>query len=130
MPVFHECQRCTACCRWPGEVRLDVGEIARLATFRGMAEVPFIQKFTKLTRDRLGLALAENPDGSCVFLEGNDCAVQAVKPQQCRDFPNLWNFPGFEQTCRAIPRQVSPEEYARLIAHTTGRKTLPQIDHG
>jgi len=130
VPVFHECQRCTACCRWPGEVRLDDGELARLAAFCGMAEVPFIQKFTRLTQDRRGLALAENPDGSCVFLEGNDCAVQAVKPQQCRDFPNLWNFPGFEQTCRAIPRQVSPEEYARLIAHTTGRKTLPQIDHG
>ncbi|HKX60408.1 MAG TPA: YkgJ family cysteine cluster protein [Verrucomicrobiae bacterium] len=130
VPVFHECQRCTACCRWPGEVRLDDGELARLATFRGMAEVPFIQKFTRLTRDRRGLALAENPDGSCVFLEGTDCAVQPVKPQQCRDFPNLWNFPGFEQTCRAIPRQVSPEEYARLIAQATGRKTIPQIDHG
>ncbi|NJM55265.1 MAG: hypothetical protein HC841_04560 [Verrucomicrobiae bacterium] len=22
MPIFHECQRCTACCRWPGQVRL------------------------------------------------------------------------------------------------------------
>ena len=130
MPVFHECQRCTACCRWPGEVRLDDGEIARLAAFRGMAEVSFIQKFTRLTRDRRGLALAENPDGSCVFLEGNECAVQPVKPQQCRDFPNLWNFPGFEQTCRAIPRQVGPDEYARLIAQATGHKTIPQIDHG
>jgi hypothetical protein len=42
--------------------------------------------------------------------------VQPVKPQQCRDFPNLWNFPGFEQTCRAIPRLVGEEEFARRIA--------------
>ena len=56
-----------------------------------------------------------------MFLEGNECAVQPVKPQQCRDFPNLWNFPGFEQTCRAIPRLVSAEECARRIAEAIGR---------
>ncbi len=121
VPVFHECQRCTACCRWPGEVRLQEGEIARLAAFKGLSEVPFIQEFTRLTQDRRGLALTEKSDGSCVFLEGNECAVQSVKPQQCRDFPNLWNFPGFEETCRAIPRRVSAREYTRLIEQATGR---------
>ena len=121
MPVFHECQRCTACCRCPGEVRLEDGEIARLAALLKMGEVAFIQSFTRLTQDRLGLALAENPDGSCVFLKGNECTVQPVKPQQCRDFPNLWNFPGFEQTCRAVPRLVGDEEYARLVREATGR---------
>jgi uncharacterized protein len=110
-------------------VRLNDGEIARLAAFKGMGEVTFIQTFTRLTRDRLGLALTENPDGSCVFLEGNDCSVQPVKPQQCREFPNLWNFPGFEKTCRAIPREVSPEEYARLILQATGR-TAGFVRHG
>jgi hypothetical protein len=39
--------------------------------------------------------------------------VQNVKPQQCRDFPNLWNFPGFEKMCQAKPRIVSSEEFAR-----------------
>jgi hypothetical protein len=121
MPIFHECQRCTACCRWPGQVRLDVGEIARLATFKGLTEVAFIQQFTRLTDDRRGLALMDKPDGSCVFLDGDDCAVQPVKPQQCRDFPNLWNFPGFEQVCRAIPRVVGAEEYVRLVTAVTGR---------
>ena len=124
MPIFHECQRCTACCRWPGEVRLASGEISRLAAFRGQTESAFIQQFTRLTQDRQGLALQERPDGSCVFLEGSDCAVQPVKPQQCRDFPNLWNFPGFEQTCRAIPRLVTDEDYARLIERATGRVSV------
>ena len=54
-------------------------------------------------------------------LAGDDCSVQPVKPQQCRDFPNLWNFPGFEKTCRAIPRLVGEEEYQRLVAQATGR---------
>jgi len=116
MPIFLECQRCTACCRWPGQVRLTGEEVARLAAYMRMSESDFIQQFTRLTWDRGGLALQEKPDGSCIFLEGKNCAVQFVKPQQCRDFPNLWNFPGFEKICRAIPREVSAAEYERRIA--------------
>ena len=121
MPIFLECQRCTACCRWPGQVRLTDAEIARLAAFKGISEHDFIQQFTRLRHDRQGLALQEKPNGECVFLAGDDCSVQAVKPQQCRDFPNLWNFPGFEKTCRAIPVELAPEEYARRIARIRAR---------
>jgi len=116
VPTFYDCQRCTACCRWPGDVRLNEGEIARLSAFKGMGEVEFIQQFTRLTRDRCGLALREKPNGECIFLEGNDCAAQSVKPRQCRDFPNRWNFPGFEKVCHAIAREVSVEEYEELMA--------------
>lgn len=120
MPIFHECQRCTACCRWPGQVRVTDAEITRLARFMGKSEHDFIQQFMRLRHDRRGLALREKPNGECVFLDGNECAVQSVKPQQCRDFPNLWNFPGFEKTCRAIPRMVSDEDYRRLVAQARG----------
>jgi len=116
VPIFLECQRCTACCRWPGQVRLSGAEITRLAAFKHLTEDEFIQQFTRLRWDRGGLALQEKPDGSCIFLEGGDCAVQPVKPQQCREFPNLWNFPGFEKICHAIPREVSEEEYQRCLA--------------
>jgi uncharacterized protein len=115
MPIFYECDRCTACCRWPGEVRLTEPEIPALAAHLALGESEFIQKYTRLTADRRGLALAENDSGECIFLDGTDCRVQAVKPQQCRDFPNLWNFPGFEKVCRAIPRVVSEREYERLM---------------
>ncbi|MBA4150199.1 MAG: YkgJ family cysteine cluster protein [Verrucomicrobia bacterium] len=121
MPIFHECQRCTACCRWPGQVRLSETEVTRLAEFKQMSEFDFIQQFTRLTGDRLGLALMDKPNGECIFLEGEACAVQSVKPQQCRDFPNLWNFPGFEKICHALPRDVSPEEYREKIKRATGR---------
>ncbi len=116
MPIFYECQRCTACCRWPGQVRLTDAEIARLAAFKGLGENEFIQRFTRLRADRQGLALKEQPDGACIFLEGENCAVQPVKPQQCREFPNLWNFPGFEKICHAIPREVTEAEYQRRVA--------------
>ena len=106
MPFLLVCQRCTACCCWPGQVRLTEAEITRLAAFRGVGESEFIQQFTRLRADRQGLALMEKPNHECIFLEGKDCSVHAVKPQQCRDFPNRWNFPGFEKLCRAIPQWV------------------------
>jgi len=115
MPIFYECQRCTACCRWPGQVRLSNAEIARLAAFKEISENEFIQQFTRLRWDRGGLALKEQPDGACIFLDGENCAVQPVKPQQCREFPNLWNFPGFEKICHAIPREVSAVEFQRRL---------------
>lgn len=115
MPVFYDCQRCTACCRWPGEVKLREGETQRLAEFLGISEWEFIQRYTRLRSDRQALALEDQADGSCVFLDGEHCRVQPVKPQQCRDFPNRWNFPGFEKSCHAIPREVSDAEYARLL---------------
>jgi Fe-S-cluster containining protein len=124
VPIFYECQRCTACCRWPGQVRLSDEEITRLAAFKQMSEHDFIQSFTRLRHDRLGLSLMEKPNGECIFLEGNDCSVQPVKPQQCRDFPNLWNFHDFQKVCHAIPRLVGEDEYQRLVAEAIGRNVM------
>ncbi len=100
---------------------LSEGEISRIAAFLRVSESDFIQRHTRLRSDRRGLALMEKPNGECVFLDGNDCAIQRVKPQQCSDFPNLWNFPDAEKSCRAIPREVSTEEWRRLVAEATGR---------
>ena len=134
MPVFHDCQRCTACCRWPGQVRLSDAEIARLAEFLGLDEHEFIQRHTRLRSDRRGLVLRDKANGECEFLAADGlCSVQAVKPQQCRDFPNLWHYPGAEKFCRAVPREVSEAEYLRLVSQATGRseaevlKILPTV---
>jgi len=88
MPVFYECQRCTACCRWPGQVKLSDAEIAVLATHKEMTEDAFIQEYTRLNTDRTGLALKDKLNGECIFLNGDNCSVQPATPQQCRDFPN------------------------------------------
>ncbi|MBL9126072.1 MAG: YkgJ family cysteine cluster protein [Verrucomicrobiales bacterium] len=114
MPTYYECRRCTACCRWPGEVRLSDDEVDRIAGYLGMEARDFVERYTALRKDRTGLTLRERGDGACVFLEGMDCRIQAVKPVQCREFPNGWNFPGFEAICRAVAREVTVEEYDRL----------------
>jgi len=125
MPIFYECDRCTACCRWPGQVKVSPAEITRLAAFLQMDESDFIQQFTRLNATRTGLALRNQSNGACVFLDGIDCKVNAVKPQQCRDFPNLWSFQNFQQVCRAKPREVTPEDWKRLVRLATGREAEP-----
>ena len=99
-----------------------------MAAFLHIDEVTFIQRYLHLRADRQGLALENKPNGECIFLKGEDCSVQPVKPQQCRDFPNLWNFPGFEKVCHAIPRQVGAEEFQQLVAKATGRSAPAQFD--
>ena len=120
MPIFYECDRCTACCRWPGQVKITTAEITRMAAHLGLAEDHFIQNYTRLNADRSGLALIDQPSGECIFLDGNDCRVNPVKPQQCRNFPNLWNFPGFEEMCRAKKVLLSEPDYRAAIARITG----------
>jgi Fe-S-cluster containining protein len=107
MAIFYECQRCTACCRWPGNVRVSDAEITALAKFKGLSEFDFIQKYTRLHTDKRGLSLIEKENHECIFLDGKDCTVQPVKPQQCKDFPNKWNFPGWRDICQAIPREIA-----------------------
>lgn len=87
-------------------MKLSDNEIARLAAFLDLSEFDFIQRYTRLRSDRRGLALQDKENGECIFLQGRDCVVQPVKPQQCRDFPNAWNFPGFQKICRAVPREI------------------------
>jgi hypothetical protein len=100
-------------------------EIDRIAVYLGLTGAEFVERHARLRADRKGLSLLEKPNGECEFLVGNDCAIQPVKPQQCRDFPNLWNFPGFEQICHAIPQDVAPEEFRRRLRQATGRN-LPE----
>ena len=96
-------------------------ETARLATFLGLGEDDFIQRFTWVDAARNGLALVDQPGGACVFLDGDECLVNPVKPQQCRDFPNLWSFPCFEKACRAKPVTVAADEWRRCVRQATGR---------
>lgn len=103
------CQRCGNCCRWPGFVRLGMGEADRIAAWLGMDPAVFVEEYTDLLPDRRALGLKSRPDGSCVFLEGrNVCRIQAVKPLQCRGFPNSWRFPGWRKVCEAVP-EPEPE---------------------
>jgi Fe-S-cluster containining protein len=82
---------------------VDENEIIAIAAHLHMAEDEFIQRHTRLRPDRRGLSLVERLDGSCEWLDGRDCRLQAAKPAQCRAFPNDWNFPGWREKCEAVP---------------------------
>ena len=112
MSITLECQRCGACCRWPGEVRLTGEELSKLAGFIGLSEQDFIEQHTRLRKDRRGLALKERPDGSCIFLDGNSCTVQPVKPQQCKEFPSRW----VNLLWGKVPLEVMQRDYPMLFA--------------
>ena len=105
--VRYLCQRCTACCRWPGDVILSETDISRISRFLGLTEWDFIQRHTRLSRNRRHLSLHEAGDGACAFLDGDDCRLQPVKPEQCAGFPNRWVFPGWRQVCEAVPVAVA-----------------------
>lgn len=104
--IHYTCQRCTNCCRWPGVVKVEADEIGAIAAFVGMGEQEFIEQHTRIRPDRRGLSLLEREDHSCAWLDGADCRLQAVKPRQCKAFPNGWNFPGWREKCEAVPSLV------------------------
>jgi len=108
-PVFYQCQRSGACCRRPGFVRIAEHEIPRIAACLGVSETEFIERYTRLTPQRTGLALIDKPDGECFFLQGIDCVLQSAKPEQCVGFPNTWNFPGWREMCKAVPVETNHE---------------------
>jgi Fe-S-cluster containining protein len=98
--VFYQCQRCGNCCRWPGEVILTEKDISRISAHLGLSEFDFIQQHTAVRRNRAGLTLTEKPNGECEFLDGIECTIQPVKPEQCAGFPNTWNFPGWQKSAK------------------------------
>ena len=108
--VFYVCQRCTACCKWPGDVRIEEDEIAPIAAFLGLSQEEFIVRHTRLRTNRNGLSLVEKDNHECGMLENGGCRIHPVKPEHCRGFPNKWNFAGWREVCEAKPM---PMEEAR-----------------
>lgn len=107
---FYQCQRCANCCKWPGEVIVTDEEVRSIASFLGLPVSEFTTLYTKLRANRQGLSLIEKSNHECYFLDGVNCTINSVKPEQCRGFPNTWNFPGWRQVCEAIPVDQESKE--------------------
>jgi uncharacterized protein len=127
--VEYVCQRCTACCKWPGDVRIEEDEILPIANFLGLTESDFLDQFTRLRTNRQGLSLIEKENHECIMLDGNACRIHPVKPEQCSGFPNKWNFPGWRQVCEAIPVPIlltgNHEKIRTEESPPSGRKIWP-----
>jgi uncharacterized protein len=108
--TWYACQRCAACCKWPGDVVLETGEVEAIAAHLEMPLTVFLEKFTRLRANRKGLSLIDQPDGACIFLKENRCEINPVKPLQCRNFPNKWRFPGWREVCEAVPMDIPADD--------------------
>jgi Fe-S-cluster containining protein len=88
-----KCNGCGECCRWGGSVLLLDEDVRKISDFLGLAEGVFIDKHTRLAPNRKQLALLDQADGSCEFLEGDSCRIYEARPTQCRSFPHGWSVP-------------------------------------
>ncbi len=89
------CRRCGACCRWPGSVLLEEGDIAAAAAHLGLTPEAFVEGYADLARNRAQLTLKEAGEGACVFLDAaGACQIYDARPRQCREFPHGWRVEG------------------------------------
>ncbi len=82
---------------------LEHDELEKIAAHLEMDVFEFVRDFTRLRANRAGLSLIDKEGSTeCIMLDGDVCRIQEVKPDQCRGFPNRWNFPGWREVCQAI----------------------------
>lgn len=108
------CTGCGTCCRWTGSVLLTSRDIATMAGWLGLSEQEFIDRHTRLAPNRIQLALVDQTDGSCSFLEGNRCGIYEARPEQCRSFPFAWSVAeGCPELDKLVAKQNSIEQGAK-----------------
>jgi len=97
------CRRCGRCCEGAGLVHVKAEEVDAMAAALGLDPYEFTARYARLSANRRDLLLHDREDGACILLSAaGECRVQAAKPQQCRDFPYTWNYPGYEERCEGM----------------------------
>lgn len=102
-----KCSGCGACCRWGGSVLLTDQDIGKMAEYMGLSQQEFIDSHTRLAPNRQQLALLDQADGSCAFLEGDGCTVYEARPEQCSSFPYAWSVPA---GCPALDKLLAKQK--------------------
>ncbi|MEG1552634.1 MAG: YkgJ family cysteine cluster protein [Kiritimatiellia bacterium] len=101
------CQRCGACCRVPGYVRLTEADLVLLANELHLSTEDFVAQYTELSPHRTGLVLAGDFTAPCRFLtEDSLCSVHAARPAQCREYPTRWRSAEIEAVCAAMKERI------------------------
>ena len=101
------CSGCGECCRWTGAVLLEGFDVPRLAAHLGLSEQELIDGHTRLAPNRRQLALLDQADGSCAFLEGDRCSVYEARPEQCRTFPFAWSV---QEGCPELDKLLADQK--------------------
>ena len=120
------CVRCGNCCRWPGAVKLAPDEVDAIAGYLAVPVEECLERHTEITPDRRHLSLREKSNGECEYLvTGPDglagCAIEPVKPEQCRAFPLKWNFPGWENECAGGRKRTASAERSGNVPSRAGQ---------
>lgn len=125
--TWYQCDRCTACCKWPGDVKVEDDEIQAIADYLEMDFYDFVRDHTRLRTNRAGLSLLEKENDECVWLEGDQCKLQEVKPRQCRGFPNQWNFKDWKKVCQSKPMPMKKAIDQGLVSQEQAEKLTGEI---
>lgn len=79
-----KCDQCGICCKF---FLINLNEAEYLTgKYRTVNdEYRSFVDFTEVEKYGLNF-LAQNKDGSCVYLQENGCSIHEIRPQVCRDF--------------------------------------------
>ena len=101
-----QCLCCGNCCRGDGYVRITVQDIDRMATALGVMREAFIAQYTRtpeikshIRRGEYWLTNHLHAPLDCIFLVDNRCILHEAKPEQCLNFPALWNHDEMLDEC-------------------------------
>ncbi len=105
------CERCGACCKINGIVRLEDGDIENIAGKLSLSTDDFIERYTELSPDRKCLILKDREDGACILLtRDNLCMANDIKPRQCKTFPYDWTNKSSVSYCPALKKLNKSEK--------------------
>jgi Fe-S-cluster containining protein len=106
-----ECKGCGICCREEGYVFFSNSEIRSAARLLDTTPDKFIKNYLVPFED--GFVHVVLRHGRCAFLQNdNRCAINNVKPRQCKTFP-YWeeyigadgNLVNFNRPCPGVKKQ-------------------------
>jgi len=82
--VTNKCSQCGLCCRL-FFVNLNEKEYRSGKYKTQFEEFGLIDNFRKAAARGANI-LQTKEDGSCIYLEGNNCSIHKIRPQACREF--------------------------------------------
>ena len=129
--LWYQCQRCTNCCQWEGDVVLEEGEVEVIADYLGIPLYEFVKDYTRLRENRLGLSLIDKSGDYRVYharwkkLPSSGGQTGAV----CRFPPTDGIFLAGGRCARPFPLFVSPKSnsyFSKLSFSSLGVMTARQ----
>jgi uncharacterized protein len=118
--IFN-CKRCGYCCHGETTVSLNEDDRSRMASCLGLSEEETEARYWRVTD---GCVQMKTVDGHCIFYK-DGCRVHQGRPWRCAQWPlhpsiliDAVNLETIKESCPGIDRNVSYQEFCRIIEHT------------